>query len=133
VDWGWRRSSGRRRVCVPDRRPHLLRLRDQANTDWKASLDRMAAVRGLPAAAALEHRHHLARVPALARADGLIELVRGKKVMLGAIDGPTTVETPRRSPTRCAALAFVDADSSSRAPTAGWRPSRGRRTASSAR
>ncbi|GLJ62924.1 5-methyltetrahydropteroyltriglutamate--homocysteine methyltransferase [Microbacterium barkeri] len=86
----------------------------KANTDWKATLGSQwrhyeesfpLLQRSAVDIVSLECHH--SRVPL-----ELVELVRGKKVMLGAIDvADTTVETPEEvADTLRRALAYVDAD-----------------------
>lgn len=86
----------------------------KANTDWKATLgsewrqyEQTFPLLQRSAIDTISLECHHSRVPI-----ELLELIRGKKVMLGAIDvASDTIETPEEvAQTLRAALAFVDAD-----------------------
>ena len=97
----------------------------QANIDWKALAGRrVAPVRGdLPGARRQPDRPGLGRVPRIARAGGLLSLLKGKDVLVGVIDVATDASRrPRRWPTRSARpWSSCPGNGSSRAPTAAWR------------
>ena len=97
----------------------------KANTDWKKTLGSEwrqyeEAFPQLQKSSLdiISLECHNSRVPM-----DLLELIRGKKVMVGAIDVAShAIETPEEvAGTLRKALAFVDATNSTRPPTAVWR------------
>ena len=85
-------SSARRRALMRDRRPHLLRLRDQGEHRLEDDARRrMAAIRAdVPAPRALVDRQVSLECANSHVPIELIGLLEGKDVLVGAIDVPPT-------------------------------------------